>query len=65
LDPEITPAAALFQATRVALARGLDVQEVKRLVLEHSQGRAFGFLGEPRVNVLKLNIALQSMQRPE
>jgi K+-transporting ATPase ATPase C chain len=65
LDPEITPAAASFQATRVALARGLDVQDVKRLVLDHSQGRAFGFLGEPRVNVLKLNIALQSMQRPE
>lgn len=65
LDPHITPASALFQATRVALARGLDVQVVQELIREQTQGRTFGLLGEPRVNVLKLNIALQSMQRPE
>jgi K+-transporting ATPase ATPase C chain len=65
LDPEITPASASFQATRVALARGLDLEETRSLVRDHTQGRTFGFLGEPRVNVLKLNIALQSLQRPE
>ena len=65
LDPDITPASAYFQATRVASARGLDVEDVRRMIAGRLQGRAFGFLGEPRVNVLTLNIALQSMQRPE
>lgn len=65
LDPDITPASAYFQATRVASARGLDVEDVRRMIAGRLQGRAFGFLGEPRVNVLTLNIALQSMQRPK
>jgi K+-transporting ATPase ATPase C chain len=65
LDPHITPASASFQATRVALAHGLDVEVVQRLIRDQSQGRTFGFLGEPRVNVLKLNIALQSIQSPK
>jgi len=65
LDPHITPASASFQATRVALARGLDVEAVQRLIRDQTQGRTFGILGEPRVNILKLNIALQSMQRSE
>ena len=60
LDPEISPAAAQYQVSRVAQARKLSVSQVQALVAEYTSGRTLGILGEPRVNVLKLNMALDA-----
>ena len=62
LDPDITVANARAQAPRVAAGRGMSVAAVLRLVADHTTGRTFGFIGEPRVNVLRLNLALDAAQ---
>jgi potassium-transporting ATPase KdpC subunit len=62
LDPEISPAAAQYQIARVARARHLDATQVQTLVAQYTQGRQLGLLGEPRVNVLQLNLALDGLQ---
>ncbi|KZC23996.1 potassium-transporting ATPase subunit C [Rhodanobacter thiooxydans] len=61
LDPEISPAAAQYQLARVARVRGLPVSEVQALMERYTRGRQFGVLGEPRVNVLELNLALDAL----
>ncbi len=64
LDPDISLAAANFQSARVARVRGLNVRLVQALIAEHARGRLFGWLGEPRVNVLELNLALDAVHAP-
>jgi K+-transporting ATPase ATPase C chain len=62
LDPQISPAAAQYQAARVAKARGLTVDQVNDIIARNTEGRQFGILGEPRVNVLEANLALDALK---
>ncbi len=64
LDPDVSLAAAQFQAARVARTRGMPVERVRELIAQHAQAQMLGFLGEPRVNVLELNLALDAVAGP-
>ena len=64
LDPDISPASAEAQAARIAKARGVPVEQVRNLIAGHTQGRDLGFLGDPRVNVLEINLALDQAAPP-
>ena len=64
LDPDISPASAEAQAARIAKARGVPVEQVRNLIASHTQGRDFGFMGDPRVNVLEMNLALDQAAPP-
>ena len=63
LDPDVSPEAALFQAPRIAKARGLPVEKIVELVTSHTEGRTLGLFGEPHVNVLELNLALDALPK--
>lgn len=63
LDPDITPDNAYFQLPRVAKARGISESQLEQLIQQHTAGRTFGLLGEPRVNVLELNLALDQLSK--
>jgi K+-transporting ATPase ATPase C chain len=64
LDPDISPASAEAQAPRIAKARGVPVEQVRNLIASHTQGRDLGFMGDPRVNVLEINLALDQAAPP-
>lgn len=63
LDPHISPADAEIQTARVAKARNMSVEDVKKIVAQHTEGATLGFIGDPRVNVLELNLALDAAQK--
>jgi len=64
LDPDISPASAEAQAARIAMARGVSLEQVRNLIAGHTQGRDLGFMGDPRVNVLEINLALDQAAPP-